>query len=287
MMLSVSNARLMKLPVLALAAALVLSANSANAAWNLLDDFENLSAGTTVTGTSGAGANWDGGAPHTAQADPDDAGNTALRILADDTGQVLRAQFSNASTNIDSGAEGTLYYRFRTGTAANGTSDTVVGLLDNPAEAGFSFKSGLRNTLAGGTNLDARNGSPPDPSYESVSTLLEDTWYSLWMVSDNVAADPPGGTFELYLKSDSDPTYATQTQLASVTGNVFKYRVNGPTDIIAMYFRTGNGGAGTAEMYYDDIWINNDTADLTVPVPEPTALVLLASGLGMLLGRRR
>lgn len=303
-MLRRSKFDLMRLSVLSLSTALVLCAGSAQAAWKLLDDFEGQAAGSLVNGSSGPGVNWESDAvnniaAHTVEVDPDDASNQAMVILGTSAGQALRGNF-NGGTTIADQATGTLYYRFRTPVGADGTVDSVVGLTDSATLTNFNFKSGLRNqtediTPPGGrvpvsTNrLDVRDQGAPGGSYQPVSYLQDNTWYSLWMVSQNTS---PGGTHEVYLQSDADPNFATQTQMASIANanTSFAYRVDNPSDIINVYFRTGNNDAGTAlsNLYYDDIWLNSNTRDLSVPmIPEPTALVLAAMGLGVFMVRRR
>ncbi len=274
---------------LAAAFALVASSSPVQAQWSLLDDFQNLTVGDFVEGTTGPGALWtgDGSSINTAQLDPSDSSNLAMRVSGTPGNGVLRAQFSNASDQIAAGTTGTLYYRFRTPVAANGTTDHVVGLIDDPALTNFNFKSGLRNTVpAGVNNMDVRNGG----SYESVAGLADDTWYSLWMVSDNL--NP--GTFEVYLQSNTDPTFATQTQLATATPEtVFDYRVNSALPLIGAYFRNANNTGGVAgnDLYFDDIYVDSSGSNLTIPsasaIPEPTSVGLLLSGLGVFFARRR
>ena len=127
---------------------------------------------------------------------------------------VLRAQFSNPTTNIAAGSIGTLYYRFRTPVAAVGTTDHVIGLTDNNAITSFGFKSGLRNVVFSGVNdLQLRDGGN---GYVPAGSLADGTWYRLWMVSTNT--NP--GTYEAYLQSDTDPNFATQTLLTTAIGSV-------------------------------------------------------------------
>lgn len=284
-------------PILSFAAAFMLLVGTAQAQWTLIDDFEGLSAGDTVSGSTGSGAAWDGGALHTAQADPSDAGNLSLQVLGTAGNSVLRGQFSDASTNIAAGTTGTLYYRFRTPDASlGGTTDHVVGLTDNADVTNFGFKAGLRNTTGStpnpndprtplpANNMDVRNGG----GYEHVSFLADSTWYRLWMVAANT--DP--GMHEVFLQSDTDTNFAAQTKLSTATpADVFDFRVNGATDIVNVYFRGAGNANGTADsnLYFDDVWINSSARDLSVPsaVPEPTGVVLLLTGLGMLLTRRR
>ncbi|MGJ8697413.1 MAG: hypothetical protein ACSHYF_13940 [Verrucomicrobiaceae bacterium] len=274
----------MKLSPFSLTAAITcLSVGSNLSAWVLLDNFESLAPGSLVDGSTGAGVTWDGGSTVTAEVDPSNASNTALKLAGTAGNQVIRGQFSGG--NITAGNTGTVFYRFRTpDSSLGGTTDAVVALTDNAAVTNFNFKSGLRNTIPAGTNnMDVRNGG----SYEQVSLLGDSTWYNMWMVTTNT--DP--GTFELYIQSDTDATFATQTKLATSTpDDNFDYRINGPTDIVNFYIRGASNAGGTADsnLYYDDIYLSANSVDLTNPtIPEPTAPILVALGSLMALRRRR
>ncbi len=242
--------------------------------WVLIDDFQGLSQGTLVEGTTGPGATWTGDSTSaaTAEPDPDCAANLALLQSGAPGNTRLRAAFTDASTNIAAGATGTLFYRIRVPVAATGTTDHVIGLTDNPDITNFNFKSGLRNTVVAGSGtntMDARNGG----GYENVSALADDTWYKVWMVTNN---DSAAGTFELYMQSDTDPNYATQTKLSSAAGDTFDYRINGATAIVNFYLRNAanNGGVAGNDIYIDDIYINPGISDLTDPSGEGLCSVL-------------
>ena len=242
--------------------AISLLCGSAQAQWTLVDNFETHTAGNPIESVVGPGATWTGGGEgvHTAEADPSDATNMAMQVSGAPGSGILRAELG-ASDVISAGDTGTVFYRFRTPVAATGQTDHVLGLTDNNLITNFNFKSGLRNTVpAGANNMDARDAG----IYESVGTLADNTWYKLWMVTTNT--NP--GTFELYLQSDSDANFATQTKLASASPDAFDYRVNGDTDIINVYFRNANnaGGVDGNGLYFDDLYINSSAEDLTDPL---------------------
>ena len=243
------------------AMAIALMSGTAQAQWALVDNFEGHTAGSLVDTFVGPSVTWTGGSTqHTAEVDPTDAANLAMKVNGLPGNAVLRAELGSADF-IAFGATGTLFYRFRTAVGANGTSDHVIGLTDNNAITNFNFKSGLRNIVPAGSNtLDLRDGV--DPGYEEVATLADDTWYSLWMVSVNT--NP--GTFECYLQSPTDPNFAEQRLL--VGDDVWDYRINGDTDIINVYFRNANnaGGVEGNDLYIDDIYINSSAEDLTDPL---------------------
>jgi glucose/arabinose dehydrogenase len=227
--------------------------------WALIDDFQGLAAGDLIEGTTGPGATWTGNmaATNSAQADPDCVANMAMQLPGEANPSALRAAFTDATTNIAAGATGTLFYRFRTPDSTVGTSDNVIGLTDNPDLTNFNFKAGLRNIVPAGNQLDLRDGG----SYEEVAQLADNTWYRLWLV----AANTNPGTFEVYLQSDTDPNFATQTLL--VGDDVFDFRINDATDIINVYFRNANNPGGVAgnSIYIDDIYINSSQSDLSTP----------------------
>jgi len=247
--------------IYSVASALLLIASPIHAQWVLIDNFQNLAAGTLVEGTTGSGATWTGNmaATNSAQVDPDCPSNMAMQIPGESNSSVLRAAFNDASTNIVAGATGTLFYRFRTPVAANGTTAHELGLTDDPLIVNFFFKSGLRYLTRSGVNdMDIRDGG----TFETVAALADNTWYSFWMVTTNT--NP--GTFECYMQSDTDPNFATQTLLVS-DGDVFDYRNNADSDIINVLFRNANnlGGVAGNSLFIDDIYINPSASDLTLP----------------------
>lgn len=249
----------------------MLFANSAQAQFVLIDDFQGLAQGTLIEGTTGPGATWTGTATSvaTAEPDPDCAANLAMLQTGTPGNTQLRAAFTDASTNIAAGATGTLFYRIRLPDASVGTTDHVVGLTDNPDITNFNFKSGLRNIAPSGSNqMDARNGGT---GYNPVElNLANNTWYKVWMVSTNTS---PGGSYALYMQSDTDSNFATQTRLTEANGtDSWPYRVDVASDIINVYFRNANnvGGMAGNDIYIDDIFINpsaSDLSDPSVPVP--------------------
>ena len=256
----------MKLSIAPLAAAFMLFASPAQGQFVLIDDFQGVAEGTIIEGTTGPGATWTGTQTSvaTAEPDPDCAANLAMLQTGTPGNSVLRAAFTDASTNIAAGATGTLFYRIRVPVAATGQTDHVIGLTDNPDISNFNFKSGLRNIAPNGANqMDARNGTA---GYNPVElNLADNTWYSVWMVTTNTS---PGGTYQLYMQSDTDPNYATQTKLTESNGtDTWPYRVDDPSDIINVYFRNANNAGGVAgnDIYIDDIYINPVASDLSTP----------------------
>ena len=237
--------------------------------WLLLDDFENATANTPILGTTTQAVSWEGNAAHQAIVDSGDAGNQVMQILAANTGQGLRGNFSDPGCNIASGSVGTVFYRFRSSGPATGM-DSVTGLTDNDTISNFEFKCGVRTNAA--NEFDVRNGG----AYDLIDGLESNTWYKLWIVANNTST---AGTFKVYLQSDTDPTYATQTQVATAGSgsNVFDFRNNGATPIVNVYFRTGNSAVAGSELYYDDIYLNKSAEDLT----DPTAPAFLCGDVDL------
>jgi hypothetical protein len=85
------------------------------------------------------------------------------------------------------------------------------------------------------------------------------------MVTTNTS---PGGTYQLYIQSDTDSNYSTQTLLSNATiGDTFPYRVDVASDIVNVYFRNANNTGGMAgnDIFVDDIYINPSASDLSTP----------------------
>jgi len=252
-----------KFSILPLVAGVMLVGSSAQAQFVLVDDFQALAVDDLIEGTTGPGATWTGNmsATNSAQEDPDCAANIVMRQSGAPGGAPLRAALDQAD-NIDIGATGTLFYRFRTPESAVGTLDHVVGLTDNPDITNFDFKPGLRiiTPTPGANQLDLRDGL--NPGYEAVTDLLDNTWYKLWMVAVNT--NP--GVHMCYLQSDDDPAFATQSLLVS-GGDPFDFRIMGTTPIVNVYFRNANnnGGIEGNDLFIDDVYVNPTAADLTDP----------------------
>ena len=275
-------ASILKSKILLPAVAIFLLTGTAQAQFLLLDDFEGVAADSVIDLTSTDTVTWDGASTHLAVVDSGDADNQVLQILGENIGQRLRGNFIDPANNIAAGAVGTVFFRFRTSDAAGaGTLDSVFGLTPDPAIGNFNFKCGLRLTsadvISGGAlanNFDVRDGG----DYDKVGGLASLTWYKLWVVADNTS--DTAGTFKVYLQSDDDPAFTTQTQLALSADeaepgkDVFDFRVNGATDIVNVYFRTGNAGSTGSELYYDDVYINNSAEDLTDPLAEVDGVLL-------------
>ena len=233
--------------------------------WLLLEDFEDNAPGTAIDGTTSTNVAWDGGADHQAIVDSGDASNQVMQILGENGGQRLRGNFTDPANNISSGAVGTVFYRFRTSDAAGSAMDSVTSLSDNEAISNFDFKAGFRLTNV--NDFQVRH----DGGYQQVNGLASLTWYKLWIVADN---NSTAGTFKVYLQSDADPNYATQTQVDTTSSgvDVFDFRNNSPDAIVNVYFRTGGGASAGSELYYDDIYLNSSAEDLTDPTASPVLL---------------
>jgi len=241
----------------------------ASAAYVQVDNFESRSLGALA----GQGA-WVGTgsaaqiAAQVVEPDPANASNKVLHRVG--LGGVY------IPINIPDATTATFYLRFRRSVA---TSDDVFGLSDVAAPTTltdfsyFEAQSGINNT-----NLRAR-----DAGVNNNLATLQDAWYSMWLVV-NTTTD----SWQGYLQSNDDPTYATQTQMSVSGDNTFTFRNGAATNpLVTLLIKASNGP--TTSTFYDDVYLDLAGQNLTVPVvPEPASGVLLAiAGLASLRRRRR
>ena len=248
---------------------------SAPAAFTLVDDLEALSIGPI--GGQGGWVAVGSAAQQTSQVvtnDPLNINNKVMRQLG--TGAAFLYN-SGGPLNIPEGASGTFFLRFYTDSASN---DEVFGLTDvtTPnATVGnfgdFEAQSGVLNNA-----LRVRDAG----SNQSVSSALDvGVWYNLWMVIDNSS-----DTWQLYIQSDNDADFLTQTQFSSTDGTI-NFR-NGVASNPLLSFEVRNSNQGATSVYYDDLYIDATGANLANPtVPEPASTTILALGGLALLFRRR
>jgi hypothetical protein len=219
----------------------------ASGAWVKLEDFESYSAGDALDDQ----ANWSANdtAHNTVVTDPDDAGNLVGRVNRQSYHDDW-AEMTLGANSIADGTTGTLYLRVR---RHNG-----------------SFGLGLHEGSAGAAGVtDARYG---------FGDLTIETWAEYWIVFDN-AAD----TLDIYKLGDGE---VTQTQI--VNDQAFSNAVSGALDTFVSYqLQWGTGSTTERRNWFDDIHVDTSGENLTIPVPEPATLALLAIGGLVALRRRR
>lgn len=195
--------------------------------------------------------------------DPANAANKVLLLSTTAEGN-FKAYNDSQVINVPNGTTGTLFTRFR---MASGVLNVNFGLSDLAAPGANTyndFESQVR-TLNG--VLDARDGSGfQSLSGDGASVDDSDIWYQLWMIANN-----DSDTVTLYIQSDDDPSFTTQTELISAdppTG--FRF---GTSDALASLYIVIN--VIGADVYFDDFWIDSSGANLTNPIggDEPVTAV--------------
>ena len=175
--------------------------------------------------------------------DPDISINKVLKHTGgNDAYKVLPAPIPNA-------ASGTLFYRVRLISTSN---DVSAGLSDEnpPSLTNFgTFEvqpnySGSFRARDGGTN-------------RTVFTMVAGAWYRLWVVVDTTA-----DTYRLYLQSDGDPAYSTQTELVSSDGT-WNFRNAAAANPLQAFVIMSN--SSNTNLYFDDLYVDTAASNLTDP----------------------
>lgn len=244
-----------------LCAAAVLPAGNAHAVFSLLENFDGLTAG--ALGTQGG---WNSDAEYSVVNDPAGGTNQVLEFTG--AGQ-SGAYLALGGAGVAEGASGTLFGRFR----FIDTGNANLGLSEAAAPAAYNdFK--VQINRQNGTPIKARDAG----GFQDLSTPLADnadTWYNIWAVADN-ATD----TSRIYIQSDTDPDFATQTEVFTPDGTI-NFRSDTTDALSTLMLRSQEGTA-----YFDDFYISPGT-DLSNPtIPEPSSLALLLLG-GAAFARRK
>jgi hypothetical protein len=250
------------------------------AAWTLLDDFEGYDNSTTTATTTVTGGTW------TSVWD----GTANSNILDWDGGQLMQTLGGAAWR----GAE-----RDISGTGAAVAVDEVqtyfwqvmVHWDADPGETSwvYDFMMGLAPDVSNIDDINAWqdfsvmpyvNNAPTTPFINANgpgtfwAPMAADTWYNVWVVIDNDAADP---TFDLYY---ADITAGIPPTLVIQDADWRNFAGNQPLNAIGFMAAGWEG----SEYYIDNIYYDDTGQNLTTP--EPMTIALLGLG-GLLLRKRR
>jgi len=241
--------------------ALLVPFTSANAAFNLIEAFDGLTPGALDTQNG-----WTSGAEYTVVADPSGGGGQVLQYTAGAQSGAFKPVGASA---IPDGATGTLFARFRFETTANAN----FGFAESAAPSAYGdFR--VQINRQNGTPIKGRDGG----GFQDLSPLADNagTWYNLWVVADNGT-----DTSRVFIQSDDDAAFATQTEVAPPDGTLnFRVPADGPLG--TLYLRSQEGTA-----YFDDFYVSAGS-DLSNPtIPEPSAALFSLLGASFLLRRRR
>jgi len=152
-----------------------------------------------------------------------------------------------------------------------------MSYLSSPTEIS-DFGPELRMVSAS-NRFEIHNGH----NYDLLTTLQPATWYNLWALVDNDSDDT-----QVWLHTRPGEGATAADQLDSGGQTVFDFRTDTNSNLIKFYIKAADGGSGQDPLWFDDIYLENSgTLNLTNPVPEPHALVCLASAAVVLLCRLR
>lgn len=231
------------------------------ASFLLVEDFEAYVAGSAIDGQG----DWTSlNVSNQVVADPVNASNNVLLL---GSGVERNATYNdNASLDTPDGSVATLFTRFR---MASGSLNVNFGLSDliTPDLAGTydHFEAQVR-AMDGVMDTRDSSGFQRLSSGGGNAVNNTDVWYELWMVANN-ATD----TVTLFIQSDEDPVFLTQTELFSAappTG--FRF---GTVDSLKSIYLVNN--ASDANFYFDDFWIDTTGENLLNPtVPSGPVVVV-------------
>ena len=156
---------------------------------------------------------------------------------------------------IPDGATRTLFLRFRFADHLNdsfGTSDSV----DPTTFDEFASELNVSDAL---NDLRINNGG----AYDTLATLLPDTWYTCWLVIDNFS-----DVTQVYLHDRTEED-AQVTDLQEAGGQtLFDFRKGTVGALHSFFIKTGGGSGLVGPLYIDDIYL--EAAD-GVNLQNPTA----------------
>lgn len=234
---------------------LAAGAISTQAAFQLVDNFQQLSAGP-LSGQNG----WDATLANV-KSDPAQAGNKVASFEGEGPGG------ANRPLLIPNGTTSTLFFRAYS-EADTTLVDWFAGMSDVAVTGLGAFPDfEVQIGYAGAQVLDTLRIRDGASGNQAAGEFLARTWYKIWAVIDNTA-----DTTEVFIQGGN---YAEQTQVAATaTGNtsfVFRNSGSGPVanDLIRFFVKCGSA-ATPGPALLDDIYLATGR-DLTDPVPNVNA----------------
>ncbi len=232
-----------RIPHLLPAAGMLLGAAwQAQAAFTPVETFDALTNGA-IGGQNGWVVTAGDTTTSTVVVDPDNAINKVLKHTGNnDAYKLLPTAIPDAST-------GTMFYRVRLISTSN---DVSVGFSDeNPPSLTAFGTYEVQPNFSG--SFRARDGG----TNRTIFTMVAGAWYKVWAVADTTA-----DTFRLYVQSDGDAAYATQTELISSDGT-WNFR-NAPAANPLQGFVIMSNSSNTS-FYLDDLHIDAAGQNLADP----------------------
>lgn len=240
----------------------LLMVNSSQAAFVLVDNFDSYSQGPDITAANAAWSSNDTPSnPFAITADPGGRPGNSLQSAAIPSGGQAASPVARRGLSGTAGTTSTLYLEYYT-TNANLTVDIGVG----PSDGGDGF--GNFNTyhgFTGGGESYVRDGGSTQFPLDQQALFASDTWYSVWMVVDDVAKNT-----NIYVQGGA---FVTQTQLTHSGGDGdFAFRSSNP--FTTFMFAKGRNTDPGADFYIDNLHLDAGNINLSA-IPEPTTVLLL------------
>ena len=224
-----------------------LMAVSAQAAFQVVEDFDNLAFGNingqnSWTATPGSGE---------VVLDPAGGSNQVLKVVTE-SGTLYKA------ASVSQGTARMLFLRFRF--EEHGRFSFGLSHVSNPDE--FSH-FGPEVGMAADTNSDPDNdfrvadGLLPTGIYDVLTTLEPGIWYNTWLLVDTTS-----DTFQIWMNSEPGAEAQATDQLKnSAAKSLFGFRTSTDGGLINFYIKTGGGNSPVdGRFYIDDIHLE-DTED--------------------------
>ncbi|AKJ63650.1 PEP-CTERM sorting domain-containing protein [Kiritimatiella glycovorans] len=263
--------------------AVLVMAGAVQADWSSVDDFESYTANSRIVGQNG----WTNSSDSPvrsyqadAVADPDGDGKVLLfKKTGLSGGMAYLVNDSSGYAGLTGSSPQTLFMRFRytsnTNLQTGNPAEELIGFGVTP-DANIPYDdSGLTEMKQGFAVGDPDNDGDADslmnPQQDVGTNLLADTWYNLWLVTDNQAPD----SAKLYIQSSDDTRFSSQAEIA--VSNTW-IRGEGALAYDTLYFVANHVDGPDA--YIDDIYYDNSGENLVNPIPEPATLGLMATVAG-------
>lgn len=262
-----------------LAIAGLLSISSSQAAFVLLDNFDSYAQGPDITAANAAWSSNDTPSnPFAVTADPGGRAGNSLQSAAIPSGGQGESPVARLGLSGTAGTTSTLYFEYYS-TNADLTVDVGVG----PADGGDGFENfntyhgflGPRTNPAESGNAYARDGNTTKFPLDQDALFQPDTWYSVWMVVDDVSQNT-----NIYVQGG---LFVNQTQLTAAGDGDFGFRSSNP--FTSFMVAKGRNTAPGEDFYIDNLHLDVGNVNLN-QIPEPSS-VLLVCLLGVVVGAAR
>ena len=249
--------RLATIFIAAINISILLLAVNAQAAFQLIENFDTLEIGD-INGQNGwLTTNHIGEVVQ----DPVDPSNKSLKVSTESG--ILRKE-----TVIAHGASRMLFTRFR----FNDHGEFSFGLshLPNAYEhSDFGPEVGMASSTANDPANELRVANAlSDGTYDILKTLIPNTWYNIWILINNTSGSY---TYQLWLNSIPGGKAQAGDQLKNSEAEIlFGFRTPTGKDLINFFINTGGGQSPIdGRFYLDDIYLeDSDGTNLNNPLAQ-------------------